>query len=106
MLFDCPRIVDIWKLINNHFNIMVTWKHIICGFPCYDITRKLCDLNYVIVIVAYAIFKENNRCKWEKINYKDINLVANVKENLRYYSIICQQLDNKSTDILMNACKS
>ena len=106
MLFDCPRVIDIWKMINNHINLMVTWKHILCGFPSYDITQKLCDLNYVIVIVAYAIFKENNRCKWEKISYKDTNLVATVKENLRCYSIICKQLDHKSTDILLNACKS
>ena len=32
MLFERERVCNIWKNISS-FNVKITWKHIVCGFP-------------------------------------------------------------------------
>ena len=74
-----------------------------CGFPSYDISRKICGLNYILIIIAYAIFKENSRCKFDMKSYKDSNLSNIVKENLKYYDMLLQHKGDKCINIMLNS---
>ena len=109
MLYECPRIYKLWKMISGELNINISWKNIVCGFIMYDPSPRIILLNYIISIVCYAIFKENSHCKFDKLCYKDTNINIIVKENLMYYEKILFKCDNQIRDLLniegvYNAC--
>ena len=93
MLFECSRIKDIWETISNVLNVNVRWKQIVCGFINCDQTIHISFINYVITIVAYAIFKENSYCKFNSSSYKESNLLLCVKQNIQYYTILLKEVD-------------
>ena len=93
MLFDCPRISNVWLDISTLLGFNIKWKHIVCGYPGYDITKKISLYNYILVIISYAIFKVNSKCKFEKRDYGIINVKHIIKDNLLYYDCICKLED-------------
>ena len=85
MLYECKRIENVWNNISKIISMKVLWKHIVCGLPYYDQTEKITAYNLIISIVAYAIFKENSRCKFENTDYNRINVIRKIKDNISYY---------------------
>ena len=43
-------------------------------------------INYIITIVAYAIFKQNSISKFKQLNYSKCKLVVKVKVEFNLYS--------------------
>ena len=95
MLYDCVRINSLWKIISNYFKIQIRWKHIVCGFPSYEKGATINAYNFMISVISYAIFKENSKCKFNNLDYNNVNISASVKENLIYYRYILEKLDHK-----------
>ena len=95
MLFECPRVSEIWKLVSTSLGFEVKWKHIVCGFPSSNITENICSLNYVIGIIVYSIFNVNSKSKFEKKCYKNLNMKHIVKEKVIYYNVMLNHVDKK-----------
>ena len=93
MLFDCPRVRDIWARVSELLKITISWKHIICGFPKYDADLKILSANYIISMIAYIIFKQNSRCKFENKDYNLCDLVINITIGVKRYIDIIKQID-------------
>ena len=51
--------------------------------------------NYIITIIAYAIFKENSHCKFEKKDYRMCNILAKIKSDIEWYDKILEKVDRK-----------
>ena len=109
MLYDCDRINQIWRTISSSIKCNIEWKTIVCGFPGYSASKKLFSINFVISVIAYAIFKENSYCKFNDKVYANVKLKQRFKENMIYYKniveykgvcndillyYICQVIDN------------
>ena len=92
MLYNCTRIKKIWCVIANVLKIDIKWKNIVCGFPKYEqSTGSLAAINYILSIVAYAIFKENSYTKFQKKPYNEVNIAIKVKMNLISYKLILHE---------------
>ena len=91
MLFECSRIKCLWEKIALIVDIPISWKHIICGFPKYDVGTKLKRFNLFVTIVAYSIFKENSRCKFEMLDYSKVNIELRVMTNLLFYENVVKE---------------
>ena len=85
MLFACPRIYNIWALVSSGLSINVTWKHVVCGYIMCEKSAKIKCLNLLFSVIMYAIFKNNNSCKFDKTSYKNIDVQKSVKKNIVYY---------------------
>ena len=68
----------------------ITWKVLVCGFIQRDCTKKLEFYNLILSLVMYSIFKQNSKCKFENISYKDSNIKQKVKLDLGYQKCILQ----------------
>ena len=103
MLFDCPRIYEIWESIATILKCNIKWKHLVCGFIGYS-SDKIIFMNTIFTIVSYAIFKENSRSKYENLAYKDLNIRNAVKRNLMYYRQILHRCkESLWTDIMFES---
>ena len=60
MIYECERVKIIWKLISEIIKCNIMLKTITCGWPSYDISKKLYCFNVIISIVTYAIFRINS----------------------------------------------
>ena len=50
--------------------------------------------NFIISVIAYAIFKDNSKCKFNMLDYNNVNILSSVKDNLIYYRYILEKLDH------------
>ena len=85
MLYECRRIKDIWIEISNILSFNVSWKLIVCGLPYLAKSEKVDAYNLILTILAYAIFKENSRCKFERVDFSSVNIANIIKANIRFY---------------------
>ena len=84
MLYDCKKVCDIWKKIGQKLCVLVKWRHIVIGyFQNQNETTK--DLNCLFSMVAYSIFKSNNICKWENIEYIHYDVKQRVINDMRLF---------------------
>ena len=97
MLYDCLRIRNVWENISKLFRMPIGWKHIVCGFPKYSISTKISCYNFIITVIAYSIFKENSRSKFDSLDYAKLNIKKRVRENIVYYRHIMEKLGNELT---------
>ena len=65
---------------------------------CTMIHYNLQCLNTLLTIITYSIFKENSFYKFSNTNksYANVDLKQVVKENLLYYNIIVNEMDNNN----------
>ena len=83
MLFQCPRVLDVWKCVSKCLELNIKLKHIILGLNgefILNISRHLC-----IVIISYAIYATWCKCSFEKTNYAHVNLKCEIKQQLHFY---------------------
>ena len=90
MLFSCERISVMWQNISKILNINITWKVLVCGFIQRHTSQKVDFINMMLAIILYSVFKQNSRSKFENKNYKDMNVVQNVKLDLCYRKCILE----------------
>lgn len=90
MLYECPRILEIWEEISNVLKCNISWKLIVCGFPKYEINEKVSSINYIIGIICYNIFKQNSYCKFNNVNYKYLRLKKIILEDISFQSRLLQ----------------
>ena len=92
MLFECEQINIIWDKISQSVNFKISFKEIICGYTNYDNSKPIKTINYIITLVAYAIFKKNSKCKFENIEYTIesviFQIINDLKSFLRYIHYI------------------
>ena len=92
MLFECEQIKIIWDNISQSVNFKISLKEIICGYTNFDNSKIVKTINYIITLVAYAIFKKNSKCKFENIEYKIesviYQIINDIKSFLRYIHYI------------------
>ena len=86
LLFLCPRVNRIWKLIGKELNLDINLKHIIFGF--WINSENLYVRNLLIAIISYSIHSSWTRCKFESKSYTQVNITINIKKNLEYYSAL------------------
>ena len=53
--------------------------------PKYECITLIMFYNLLFSTIAYAIFKENSRCKFAGIDYKNVDLKSAVIRNLLFY---------------------
>ena len=94
LLFDCDRINILWQEISNKLKIRITWKHVVCGYPNFESTIKIRSLNYIISIIAYVIFRENVACKFDNVNFKNIQIQCVVSSCVLYYANVLKKASN------------
>jgi hypothetical protein len=91
MLYECPKICDIWKNIGQMLCISIQWKHIVLGyFQQQNETTK--RLNCLFSLIAYSIFKANNACKWENLEYLHYNVKRRVINDVKLFVAIQKYL--------------
>ena len=106
MLYECSHVSKIWLRISNILGCSVKWKTIVCGYIEYTVTDKIFALNFIISMIAYAIFKENSNCKFYKKVLRTENIIASIKKFLSSYSIIASNLDMKILIFYINSVLS
>ncbi len=75
MLYTRNRISNVWQDISEYLRFDISWKRIVCGWPCYDISNsKILSYNLILTIVGRTIFKSNLQCKFEDRPYNECNI--------------------------------
>ena len=99
MLFNCTKTHNIWNQVNNVMQIKLQWKHIVVGHYMEQNTTTT-QINWICCLVAYSIFKANNYCKWNQVNYRDCDVKSRVVNDLVYFCKVqnmCRSTYLKST---------
>ena len=97
MLFDCERIIEIWKKVSKLINMPINWKEIVCGYPKYKSNTTIVCYNYIVSIIAYSIFKINSKSKFESLNYKKIDIYQMVRNGFMYYDHMLKSINCEIT---------
>ena len=58
-------------------------ENIIIGYYQH-LNDTMSDINVLCNIIAYSIFKENNKCKWNELLYKKTNVQSKIVKGLQY----------------------
>ncbi len=84
MLFLCPRINVIWGNISKSLHIDICGRLLVCGSIQRDYsTTKQCQ-NMILSYTMYSIFIQNVESKYEKKNYKNIDMKMNIRLYLAF----------------------
>ena len=102
MLYDCPHIKQIWLNISNIIDCNINWKLIVCGFINYELTDKIIAYNFIFSVIAYSIFKENSKCKFNGKRLEIENIMFSIKRMIYTYYITLEMLN---TNLLFNYLK-
>ena len=105
MLFNCHRVRNIWQNVSDILNVNISWKQIVCGFPCYELKSKVNVLNYLFTIISYAIFKQTAMCRNENLNYGHCNLVIKIRAELKWYVKILNILNECHNKLFITYCE-
>jgi hypothetical protein len=84
MLFDCAKAHKIWNQVSKVMCIKVQWKHIVVGHYM-DQNIATTQINWICCLIAYSVFKANNYCKWNQVNYSDCDVRLRVLNDLLYF---------------------
>ncbi len=103
MLFDCHQIDEIWSNISKAINMPVNWKEIVCGYPKYQSSSIIIICyNYIVSIVAYIIFRINSKCKFECLNYANIDIYQKVRASFVYFDHLLKCVKHEITWCVIN----
>ena len=95
MLYDCPRVFNMWQKVSYALQFDVQWKHLVCGFIQCEINDKMKFINMMLTAILYAIFKCNSISKFDNVPYSNINIMVSVRKNLVYYRHIIENTTSK-----------
>ena len=93
MLYDCVKVKQIWNVLGNCLNVDIRWKHIVIGYFT-DLNVTTNNINMLCSQIAYSIFKANNNCKWNQLDYNNVDVKRKVINDLQQFSkmqLYCQE---------------
>ncbi len=80
LLFECPRVNNIWVLIGSILQVNITYKHIVIGNePDSDFIK---NRNLLISYIAYAIYKHWVQSENNIHNFNTSSLQSFIKKDL------------------------
>ncbi len=82
LLFDCPRVKNLWVNIGTIINLNIRYKHIILGNIVTKKNEFVKNRNLFISFVAYSIYKFWVMAENGKISFNNDNLLVFVKKDL------------------------
>ena len=80
LLFECPRVQNIWILIGSILKVNISYKHLIIG-NTGDSEAINCR-NLVISYITYAIYKHWIMSENKKINFNTCDMMNFIKNDL------------------------
>ena len=99
LLFECSYAQAIWKDVENVLGIKITLAKVLFGLDLAD------DLNYVISIVCYCIYKEWLICSFEQNQRKRVPSLRNFKNDMLFRKQVYENMHKNNFDaicILLN----
>ena len=85
LLYECSRIKNIWRVVSNCMKTNILLKHIILGLKCSTENYVLLNKIICIVIISYAIYSVWCKCNINNINYKNVDVKSNIKQQFSFY---------------------
>ena len=102
MLFFCPRIHAIWCNISKALHVDICWQLLVCGSMQRDNSTKVHFQNLLFSYIMYSIFIQNVKSKYEKKNYKSIDIIMNIKLYLSFQKTILEKsMYNSSVSVAL-----
>ena len=59
----------------------------------YELTDKIIAYNFIFSVIAYSIFKENSKCKFNGKRLEIENIMFSIKRMIRTYYITLEMLN-------------
>ena len=84
MLFEWKKAKDIWSQISSILRVNIQWKHVVIGYS-QEQNNTTRTLNWICCLAAYSIFKSNNQCKWNHLNYNECDVKKRVVNDLIFF---------------------
>lgn len=98
MLFNCLKIRPIWEEMCDILDFEITWEHIVIGRNGSE--ENVFINNFLLSVVAYAIFKENSHCKFSEKNYAQVDISSAILRNINFYkALLSNDLNKKISDL-------
>ena len=95
MLYECPRVLQLWNNISSCLKINIVWEHIVLGYNDDSIVTSY--LNIIINGIAYTIYKQWIICKQTTTNnFASTNLWNSCLKELKLYQSICDKTEHQS----------
>ncbi len=74
LLFECPRVENLWKLIGNILQVNIRYKHLVIGNVVEN--DFILNRNLVLSYIAYGVYKfwilaENNKLRFDNDSLAD-----------------------------------
>ena len=89
MLFNCPRVNNIWQLISSILQVNITYKHIVVGNePDSDFIK---NRNLLISYVTYAIYKHWVQSENNLHNFNNSSLLSFIKKGSFFKNLLCKR---------------
>ncbi len=91
MLYECPRVFNIWELISTLLKVKITYKHIVIGN--IEDNSYIYNRNLLITYISYSIYKFWVLSQNNLANFKNDCLLSFIKKDL-FTRTIYNQDDN------------
>ncbi len=103
LIFECPRVVNLWKLIGSVIKLDIKYKHVVIG---NTVTNNIISMrNLLISYIAYGIYKFWVMSENKKVNFMTDSLQNFVKKDLFKRSLYLKEpefsklVDNVITEL-------
>ncbi len=85
MLYECPRVLNIWELISTLLKVKITYKHVVIGN--LESTDFIYNRNLLITYIAYSIYKFWVMSQNNLVNFKNDDMLIFIKRDVFSRSI-------------------
>ncbi len=80
LIFECPRVNNLWKLIGTCINLDISYRHIVVGNTVTN--QIICSRNLLLSYVAYGIYKFWVMSENGKVNFVNDSLQKFIRLDL------------------------
>ena len=106
LIFLCRGVKFVWECVSNILKVDAKWKTIVCGFVSSEVSENVKLSNIVVSIVAYSIFKFNNKEKWNEAK-NNCSIEQFVVKNILFFRLFFKLknvsiLENSRVDTLID----
>ena len=91
LLFSCPFVNRMWKIIEQILKINITWKRLVLGF--HETTDSCINIETVLAIILYYTFKNWVILRNEGVNHTNMNILKFIKSELEFRHIQQQYME-------------
>ena len=101
LLFYCTCLHRLWCITGKKLKLSIKLQHIIFGLQ--NEMDKDYVRNLVIVIIAFPIYKSWNNCSFNRLEYNNCNLQAEIILNLVFYNGIFKYVLSEKYYLYLNS---